>query len=206
YSDNPVLSNQALDLFGVKWLIVGEPWQRILWGNASRDLKIVERPTALPRFKLYAAQTPVADDAEAWRRIVSGQFTPDAPLVEPVCLYAGNIANYPLTMTNAAPADDDKLNVIAETSNKITLQTETVGARLLWFGDTWYPGWRAAIDGRATPIHRVNYMFMGVEVPAGKHTVEFKFYPRHFTASLSVALVALCVSLTLLLARKNKSR
>ncbi|MDR1145764.1 MAG: YfhO family protein [Verrucomicrobiales bacterium] len=206
YGDNAALSNQALDLFGVKWLIVGEPWQRILWGNAGRDLKIAERPTALPRFKLYAAPTPVADDGEAWRRIISGQFTPDAPLVEPVCLRDGDITTVPLTMINAAPADADKLNVVAETSNKITLQTETLGARLLWFGDTWYPGWRAAVDGRATPIHRVNYMFMGVEIPAGKHTVAFKFYPRHFTVSLSVALVALGVSLTLLLARKNKSR
>jgi hypothetical protein len=198
-----VLSNQALDLFGVKWLIVGEPWQRILWGNASRDLKIAERPTALPRFKLYAAQTPVADDGEAWRRIVSGNFAPNAPLVEPVGLYAGDIANHPLTLTGTTSADTDNLKVITETANKITLQTETLGARLLWFGDTWYPGWRAAVDGRETPIHRVNYTFMGLEIPAGKHTVAFQFYPRHFTISLSVALAALGVSLTLLLARKN---
>ena len=200
YSGNAVLRNQALDLFGVKWIVAGASWQQVLWNNASRELKIYERNTALPRFKLFNAKMPVASDNEAWQRIIQGKLALDFPVIESTCLYKGGVTDRPLTTSAlVAPSVGDKLVMDRTTPNKIILKTESTGDRLLFFGDTWYPGWRATIDGREVPIHRVNYMFMGVEVPAGRHSVEFKFYPRHFTFCLFIAVSALILSLVLMI-------
>jgi hypothetical protein len=206
YSGNAGLSNQALDLFGVKWIVTGAPWQDILWNNASRDLKIYERRTALPRFKLFNAQTHVASEDEAWERIIQGKLALDAPMIEPTCLFNNDITTRTPSISAAAPSADDKLAIDREMPNNIILRTESGGDRLLVFGDTWYPGWSAAIDGREVPIHRVNYMFMGVEVPAGGHSVEFKFYPRHFTLCSIVALSVLGFSLALTVPGKTSRR
>jgi hypothetical protein len=198
YSDNPVLSNQALDLFGVKWLVTGAPWPNILWRNASHDLQLNERPTALPRFKLFNAVTSVPTDAEAWRYIANGNLSINAPLVESTCLYHNHIVSKTLTTAIPSLVSDENIIVNSDTSSRITLQTKAGGNRLLWFGDTWYPGWRAFIDNQEVPIHRVNYAFMGIEIPAGQHQVEFNFRPRYLTLYLLIAFTTLSCTLALI--------
>ena len=48
---------------------------------------------------------------------------------------------------------------------------------MLALHETWYPGWIAEIDGRRVPILRADVLFRGVEVPAGRHRVVFRFAP-----------------------------
>ncbi len=42
---------------------------------------------------------------------------------------------------------------------------------------TWFPGWKATVDGVEVPIYRTDASFMGIRVPAGEHTVELRFRP-----------------------------
>jgi hypothetical protein len=66
-------------------------------------------------------------------------------------------------MTSYAP---NKLNYTVETSDK----------SLAVFSEIYYPeGWTATIDGKPADILRVNYLLRGLEIPKGKHKVEFKF-------------------------------
>jgi uncharacterized membrane protein YfhO len=56
---------------------------------------------------------------------------------------------------------------------------DTEGGMLV-VNDTYYPGWRAFIDGRPAPILRANGAFRGVRVPAGARSVSFAFEPMSF--------------------------
>ena len=64
--------------------------------------------------------------------------------------------------------------------------------------DSYYPGWRAYVDGKQAEILRANYAFRAVRVPAGKHRVEFVYRPRSFYAGLSVTSVALLIGIVAL--------
>jgi hypothetical protein len=69
------------------------------------------------------------------------------------------------------------------------------GNNLAFFSESWYPeGWKAFIDGNETPIYRINYMFRGIVIPEGEHTISMKFEPRGYalgkTLSLLINLIA----------------
>ncbi len=64
------------------------------------------------------------------------------------------------------------------------------------FSETWYPGWKAEVDGRAVPLYRADYLFRAVPVPAGTHTITLTYRPVEVwlgTLVSALALLALTV-------------
>lgn len=72
----------------------------------------------------------------------------------------------------AAPGE---VRVVTDEPERIVLRVQAPGPRPLVLSDTHYPGWQATVDGSPVPVHRANYLFRMVCVPAGAHTVEFRF-------------------------------
>jgi hypothetical protein len=72
--------------------------------------------------------------------------------------------------------------------------------------DSHWPGWRAYIDGRRVEILTANHAFIGIYVPAGKHTVKLVYLPEAFTRGRSVTLAtaALLVFVGLGLALRHR--
>ncbi|SEM31358.1 membrane protein YfhO [Aquimarina amphilecti] len=61
----------------------------------------------------------------------------------------------------------------------------------LVFSETYYKdGWKAYIDGNLENIYPVNYMLRGLKVPAGKHTIEFKFEPQVVKTGSTITLAS----------------
>jgi len=48
---------------------------------------------------------------------------------------------------------------------------------MMVLSDTYYPGWKATIDGEEVEIHEAYGALRGVVVPAGSHEVRFSYHP-----------------------------
>ncbi|HEX2061230.1 MAG TPA: YfhO family protein, partial [Thermoanaerobaculia bacterium] len=71
--------------------------------------------------------------------------------------------------------------------------------------DSAWKGWRAYVDGRRVRLHRANAAFLGVHVPAGKHTVRLVYRPRSFVIGRTITLATLVGLVAVAaLARKGK--
>ena len=67
------------------------------------------------------------------------------------------------------------------------------------FSEIYYDkGWNAYVDNKLTPHFRANYVLRGMQVPAGNHTVEFKFEPTSYYTGETVAYASSIILLLLL--------
>ena len=57
------------------------------------------------------------------------------------------------------------------------------------FSEIYYKdGWQAYINGVEVEHIRVNYVLRGLEIPKGKHTIEFKFEPQVIKTGSTIVL------------------
>ena len=69
------------------------------------------------------------------------------------------------------------------------------------FSETYYKnGWKATIDGKEAKIFNVDYVLRGLEIPAGKHIIEFKFEPQVIKTGSTIALFSAFGVILLLIA------
>ncbi|MEO2061778.1 MAG: YfhO family protein [Christiangramia sp.] len=68
------------------------------------------------------------------------------------------------------------------------------------FSETYYqPGWNAYIDGNPASHVRVDYLLRGMNIPAGDHTIEFKFEPAVIQTGGTITMIsAILIGLILL--------
>ena len=81
--------------------------------------------------------------------------------------------------------------------NQVELQAKMAAPGFVVLSDTYYPGWRATIDGQPTPVYRANALVRAVYVPAGEHSIRFIFRPPDFLAGAGISGATLlgCVAL-----------
>ena len=82
------------------------------------------------------------------------------------------------------------IQLITYKPNYIKYTTENTNKGLAVFSEIYYPkGWVATIDGKEVPVFRTDYTLRGLEIPAGKHTVEFKFEPQVVKTGSTIVLI-----------------
>lgn len=84
-----------------------------------------------------------------------------------------------------------QISLVKYKPNYLKYKTQNNAKGLAVFSEIYYPkGWIATIDGKEAPIFRVNYTLRGLEIPAGNHTVEFKFEPQVVQTGSAIVLVS----------------
>ena len=63
------------------------------------------------------------------------------------------------------------------TADALSATIDAPSAGWLLVTERWARSWRAKVDGRAAPIYGGNFVFRAIEVPQGKHRVEFTYQP-----------------------------
>ena len=99
--------------------------------------------------------------------------------------------------------------VVAEKkSDYIRYDVSSDDTGLIIFSEIFYPkGWKAYINDQELTIERFNYILRGLEVPKGKHRLEFVFDPTIVKLSSNISLFStlgfMLLILLMILKRKN---
>ena len=76
-------------------------------------------------------------------------------------------------------------------ANRLVYECESNEGGTVVFAENYYPGWRSYIDGEEVEHGRANYILRAMNVPAGKHVVEFRFDPTSLHVTENIAFIAL---------------
>ena len=81
------------------------------------------------------------------------------------------------------------INLDVYKPNHLIYTSNSSGDGFAVFSEIYYKnGWKATIDGKETKIYKVDYTLRGIEIPKGKHTIEFKFEPQVIKTGSTIAL------------------
>ncbi|RYF65607.1 MAG: hypothetical protein EOO39_24555, partial [Cytophagaceae bacterium] len=102
--------------------------------------------------------------------------------------FADQLKGMPGTLTPAGT-----IQLMAYSPDKLTYQSDSPSEQVAVFSEVFYRGnddWKAYVDGKETPHFRADYILRGMRVPAGKHTIEFRFDPPVIALGNTLDLIA----------------
>jgi uncharacterized membrane protein YfhO len=86
------------------------------------------------------------------------------------------------------PDSSASLHLVDNQNDKIDYKFSARASQFAVFSEIYYDkGWNAYLDGNKTDYVRVDYVLRGMAIPAGSHTIEFRFEPRSYKVGMMLA-------------------
>lgn len=165
---------REMDLFNVKFR--AHP--------SGRGLYLAQPDSLCARFSLRSRLSPADSGGEAIRIINSPSFNPRLQAV-----VEGRPA---LAMdTTLLPDSLGSVRIVKYGAHEITLDVMARANALLFASEVAFPAWKAQVDGKTVPILKTNFLFRGLELTPGNHSVRFYYQSDAFRKGLAVSLACL---------------
>jgi len=148
------------------------------------DARVYALDGALPRAWFAGRQRVVGSDGAALDAITRPDF--DARRVSVTQERLPGVPGAESRKAATGGAD-----IVRYQDERVTIRAHASGSGVVVLSDNEYPGWKAKVDGHDAPIERVDYLFRGVRVGPGVHTVEFRYEPLSWRVGWMVSLISL---------------
>jgi hypothetical protein len=177
---------QLLRAINVKYVVAFHPLE-VRGLNLVREFpehysRLYEVMEPVPRAYLVARATYERDPLRTLGRLSSASFDPRQEVIidAPVHLPAEGRFQGETTITEYQ-------------NNEVQIHARLNTSGVLVLTDAYYPGWKLFVDNHPQTILRANYLFRGVELAAGNHTVQFVYDPMSFKIGLMVSLLTVAL-------------
>lgn len=173
----------VLDMLNVKYLL--------LQTQDNQDIPLVNTSANGPAWFVQSLQMVQSADEEM-KALGSLQTKKEAIV---------NSVKFPELASLSSFAVDSTATIVLDEyqPNHLRYITQNNQDGFAVFSEVYYnKGWKAYIDNQFAPHYEVNYLLRGLPIPAGKHTVEFKFEPQVIQTGSTItvtsfALLLLCI-------------
>lgn len=163
------VDKQYLDLAGVKYIIAASQKELAKKLSLNDDNK---------------ASYPVAFEGNKFSVFENTNVLPRAFLVNSATAQSTMIEKKDL-LSQA----ENKAQIIKYEPQNIIMETGSREKATLVLTDTFFPGWKAYVDGSETKISKTESAFRAVDLPSGNHEIIFKYQPKSFYWGFIVSLL-----------------
>jgi hypothetical protein len=193
-----VPSERLLDRMNVAFWLVRRGRNSFSSAARSRGYELIYQDPLVQLFRrktyprhLFTTEYRVVNEAGALRELEEGPAAEVLLENTPSFPYARNRPHDPQPRVHSAGLNFE------------TLVMDAPRAGFIAVSESYFAGWRAFVNGRPARIVRANYAFRGVEVPAGRSVVVFRYWPPGLTAGLFISGLAAAGTAYLLILRRD---
>jgi hypothetical protein len=190
------MNSQLLDLLNVRYLLLDRslPSDRddVVSLTTGRKLvfqdklvSVYENPNAFPHAWIVHDIVPSTEDASL--ELVAGGT-----------LDLHTTAVIEGTAPLVAPLPDgavDQATVTKYEANRIEISASSASDGLLVVSDVYSKGWNAYVDGKRVDILPANYLFRGIPLTAGVHSVVLRYEPTSLRIGVALSALAMLAML-----------
>jgi hypothetical protein len=192
-ASTPPQAARLLRTFGARWALEDEgerlPSFRPVTGFviAGRRLVLSEIPQAVPEVRWAGREHRRISLSGALEFVRSETFQPETDIVLP-----GRVDRDAL-----AGATGAAFSIESATPDSAAVLVDTAAAGHVIFSRTFFPAWKARVDGALTPVQVANGRDLAVAVPPGAHRIEFEYDRTPFVRGAIVqaaAFLSICIA------------
>ena len=162
-------------------------------------------PQALPRARIVANPTWVANADEALARVTAAGFDPRRSVV----LDPGDGAAIAPRLPSASDQTSGttargRAEITLDLPEAVTVKVDAPQAGVLVLADSYAAAWRARVNGLPAEVYAADLAYRGVLVPAGSSLVEFRYAPPALRLGVLLCLVGLASTAALALRLRSR--
>jgi Bacterial membrane protein YfhO len=205
------LKDRRLDLLNVKYVTttsVGEEFNLLKDSKRFRSvyndghLVIFENTSVLPRaFLVPKTGIELLKDTDSQLATFRDPaFDPQKTVI---------VSNRPASLSSLSSASapgqaaNNFVKITGTGVNDVSIRAAASETSVLVVSQTYYPGWKAIVDGKTTEVFPVNMTLTGVAVEPGTHDIRLVFDPMSFKVGAGLTLLSLIIGVALVAVRKS---
>lgn len=155
--------------------------------DQAKRILTYRNPAALPRAYIVGRVEVVHTEREVFARLNDPAFD----------VATTAVVEAPLPAAVSVP-ETSSVSMVRYSSGELALDVYSSSPALLVLSEVYYPaGWKAYVDGSETEILKTNYVLRSVHIPAGRHSVTFRFEPAMYGLGWTLAHAGWAASLLL---------
>ncbi len=192
-----------LEGLNVRYLISMEPMSCPLVSliqafdiNSDKPLLIYRLPAALPR-AFFTDAPQLKEDHFTFREYLSSQRATPAAKKETAS---------PKNPAERIDAIVQPVRLLNYSPGRINLKAEPTSPGMLVILDSYFPGWRAFVNGKEVRVESINHVFCGIPLSRGKNEVIFEYVPSSFRWGQIISSSALGLLIFLICWRPRRYR
>ncbi|MBI2907296.1 MAG: oligosaccharide flippase family protein [Chloroflexi bacterium] len=183
------LKSPLLDVMNVKYVLTAEEinvprFSRVFQG----EINIYRNENVLPRAFAVFSEERAVNKEQALAALSRPDYDPGRTVV---IQDADDLPPLPASAEHHIPAV-----ITGYRANQVSVEVEMPKEGYLVLSDSYFPGWRATVDGQPAKLLQADYVYRAVRLSPGFHRVMFKYSPDSFglgvyISFLSAAMLAL---------------
>jgi hypothetical protein len=195
----PEAQDRLLRAFGARWVLAHEgdphPLYRPATGIsvAHERLVLYEDPNVVPDVRWAGRAHRRASLSGTLDLLRSDAFDPSTDVALPG----------PKDLSPENPPTTARVRTDVLAPDRVRATVDAQGPGHLVFSRTYFPVWKARVDGRPARVLVANARDLGVELTAGPHTVEIAYDRRPFRIGVAIQAAALLAAIGIAVATRR---